>query len=205
LVGSGSEPIKLWDVNQEQSFLEIPVPLNSNAVQSVCSDYQGNLVYIGFGDGSVRWIDLRVRPDLLSLASGQNLITKHSGKIVSVCLQRKGESNGLLVSAGIRGHVVISDLRNPQDSLLKLRPHPESPLNTMTVHDFAPLIATGSSKQIVVIMKTDGTIINKIRHHDGFLGQRIGPVHCLAFHPYKLLLAAGGKDSYVSIMQSTSA
>jgi regulator-associated protein of mTOR len=171
----------------------------------MCSDYRGNLVYVGFGDGSVRWIDLRIRPDLLSLASGQNLIAKHSGKVVSVCLQRKGESNGQLISAGIRGHVFINDPRSTQDAPIKFKPHPDSPLNTMTVHDYAPLIATGSSKQFVVIMKTDGTIINKIRHHDGFLGQRIGPVHCLAFHPYKLLLAAGGKDSYISIMQSTSA
>jgi regulatory associated protein of mTOR len=197
--------MKLWDVNEERPILEIPVPVNSNAVQSICSDVSGNIVYVGFGDGSVRWIDLRSRPDLLSLASGQNLICKHSGKVVSTCLQRKSESSGLLVSAGIRGHVFISDTRYLRDAPLKLRPHVDSPLNAMTVHDFAPLIATGSSKQFVVIMKTDGTIINKIRHHDGFLGQRIGPVHCLAFHPYKLLLAAGGKDSYVSIMQSTSA
>jgi regulator-associated protein of mTOR len=109
-----------------------------------------------------------------------------------------------LVSAGIRGYVYISDPRYPKDVPKKFRAHLDSPLNTMVVHNYAPLIATGSSKQFVNVMKMDGTIINKIRHHDGFLGQRIASVHCLAFHPNKLLLAAGGKDSYVSIMQSTT-
>jgi hypothetical protein len=30
----------------------------------------------------------------------------------------------------------------------------------------------------------DGLELNQIRYHEGFLGQRIGPVSCLAFHPY---------------------
>ena len=42
-------------------------------------------------------------------------------------------------------------------------------------------------------------VLNWIRYHDGFLGQRIGPVSCLAFHPNKPLLAAGATDSIISI------
>lgn len=37
------------------------------------------------------------------------------------------------------------------------------------------------------------------RYHDGFLGQRISPVACLAFHPYKMMLAAGANDTIVSV------
>ena len=29
-------------------------------------------------------------------------------------------------------------------------------------------------------------MLNHIRYHDGFMGQRIGPTKCLAFHPYKV-------------------
>jgi regulator-associated protein of mTOR len=71
----------------------------------------------------------------------------------------------------------------------------------LSAHSFAPLIATGSSRQFVNILRAgDGTLIHKIRHHDhGFLALRIGPVNCLTFHPNKLLLAAGGKDTHISI------
>ena len=48
-------------------------------------------------------------------------------------------------------------------------------------------------------MARDGDQLNIVRYHDGFLGQRIGPVSSLAFHPTKLLAAAGSTDSIVGI------
>jgi regulator-associated protein of mTOR len=48
-------------------------------------------------------------------------------------------------------------------------------------------------------MKFDGTEVNLIRYHDGFLGQRIGPISALQFHPYKVLLGAGATDSIISV------
>lgn len=40
-----------------------------------------------------------------------------------------------------------------------------------------------------------GDILSLIRYHEGFMGQRIGPVSCMSFHPYKvqrsLLTSAG--------------
>jgi regulator-associated protein of mTOR len=70
-------------------------------------------------------------------------------------------------------------------------------------------------------MNLSGEEVSLIRYHDGFLGQRIGPVSCLAFHPYvhskknilyyafltfivffcryQILLAAGATDSIISI------
>lgn len=43
----------------------------------------------------------------------------------------------------------------------------------------------------------DGSMemLNTIRYHDGFLGQRIAAVNCLAFHPYRPLLACGFRYS----------
>jgi len=41
-----------------------------------------------------------------------------------------------------------------------------------------------------------------IRYHEGFLGQRIGPVSCLQFHPHRPVLAAGATDSIVAIYSS---
>ena len=48
-------------------------------------------------------------------------------------------------------------------------------------------------------MTFNGNQVGKISHHDGFLGQRIGPVSSLAFHPMKLMLAAGATDSIISV------
>ena len=45
----------------------------------------------------------------------------------------------------------------------------------------------------------DGEVLSVVRYHQSFLGQRIGPVSCLGFHPYSILLAAGASDSIVSI------
>lgn len=56
-----------------------------------------------------------------------------------------------------------------------------------------------SYNQFIKVLTLDGEMINVIRYHDGFLGQRIGPVAALAFHPCKLLLAAGAADSVISI------
>lgn len=44
--------------------------------------------------------------------------------------------------------------------------------------------------------------LSTIRYFDGFLGARIGPVTCLAFHPKKVLLAVGATDTQLSIYSS---
>jgi regulatory associated protein of mTOR len=75
------------------------------------------------------------------------------------------------------------------------------PLNTLSIHDYASVIATGSQKQFVKVLNTNGKSLNTIRYHDGFLGQRIGPVNSLAFHPHQLLLASGCRDRYISIFK----
>lgn len=52
------------------------------------------------------------------------------------------------------------------------------------------------------MFKSDGEQLALIRYHEGFLGERIGPVSCLAFHPHRLFLAAGATDSVVAIYGS---
>ena len=72
----------------------------------------------------------------------------------------------------------------------------------LAVHEFAPVVASGSHNQFIKVMDTGGNLISMIRYHDGFLGQRIGPVSCLAFHPHRPVLAAGATDSIVAIYSS---
>jgi len=44
-----------------------------------------------------------------------------------------------------------------------------------------------------------------IRATAPFLAQRVGPVNCLEFHPYRLLLASGGGDPIIALYPIVSA
>ena len=56
---------------------------------------------------------------------------------------------------------------------------------------------------------TTSTILTKViilthRYHEGFLGQRIGPVLSLAFHPFRMQLAMGAADNVISVYSGIS-
>ena len=61
---------------------------------------------------------------------------------------------------------------------------------------------SGSHNQFIKVFRSDGEQLALIRYHEGFLGERIGPVSCLAFHPHRLILAAGATDSVVAVYSS---
>lgn len=38
--------------------------------------------------------------------------------------------------------------------------------------------------QFTAVYSGTGELINSIKYYDGFMGQRVGAISCLAFHPY---------------------
>lgn len=60
-------------------------------------------------------------------------------------------------------------------------------------------VCSGSVNQSISIYDLKGTPLNTIKFHEGFMGARIGPVSCLAFHPLRCALGVGSKDSTVSV------
>lgn len=54
------------------------------------------------------------------------------------------------------------------------------------------LAPTTPSTQVVKVWSAAGEQVGVVRAHTSFLSQRIGPVTCMAFAPYDLLLASGG-------------
>jgi regulator-associated protein of mTOR len=103
-----------------------------------------------------------------------------------------------VITGSVRGIVKFWDIRTMR-TFKKFEVF-KSPLTALTVHPVAPIMATGSHAQFIKILTLGGDQLgNIIKYHDGFLGQRIGSVSCLAFHPFKMMLAAGSTDSIVSI------
>lgn len=55
------------------------------------------------------------------------------------------------------------------------------------MHPQAPLLACASAQQAIRVYNINTEeMLNNIRYHDGFMGQKIGPTKCLAFHPHKV-------------------
>lgn len=95
-----------------------------------------------------------------------------------------------------------------------------SAVNVCDVHPRSPLFACASPQHAIRVYNLESDeMLNPIRYHDGFMGQKIGPTKCLAFHPYKVLLsakllhlshteliqvwlAAGGTDGLIAIYSS---
>lgn len=89
----------------------------------------------------------------------------------------------LFVSAG--GDVKVWDPRfiQPVKSISGL---PTS-VNVCEVHQQAPLLACASPQHAIRIYNLETEeMLNHIRYHDGFMGQKIGPTKCLSFHPRKV-------------------
>ena len=109
-----------------------------------------------------------------------------------------------VVTASIKGTVRFWDVRSMR--VFKTIEVFKHPLTALAAHRCLPIIATGSHAQVIKIFTMGGDQLgNDIKYHDGFLGQRIGPVSCLAFHPHKMMLAAGATDNILSIYAPSDA
>jgi len=131
-------------------------------------------------------------------ASGPPLV-EHKSYILKVAVP-KGLSNNLVISGSTNGDVKLWDIRKNAtiNTITNL-----GGLAALAVHDYASTLACGLTNQKIRVTNFSGEDISMIKYHDGFLGQRIGPVTCLAFHPHKVILAAGATDSIVSVYNGT--
>jgi len=99
-----------------------------------------------------------------------------------------------IVSASQAGDIQFLDVRRAAEPYLTIEAHRGS-LTALAVHRHAPVVASGSAKQMIKVFSLEGEQLTIIRYQPSFMGQRIGSVNCLSFHPYKSLLAAGASDN----------
>ncbi|XP_065898474.1 regulatory-associated protein of mTOR-like [Dysidea avara] len=192
LYSSGDvQRISLWDTHKEMKTQDIPTNAGS-CVTSLASDSaRRSLLVAGCGDGTVRLFDRR-QPTNNCLVSS---LDEHKGWVINVHIQEG--SNGHIISSSVTGDIKYWDPRFTQ-SVKTLSTTLQ--INSCDVHQYAPLLACASRNHSIKIYSTDSDdLINSIRYHDGFMGQKIGPTRCLAFHPYKAWLAAGGSDGLIAV------
>ncbi|KAI4162767.1 MAG: hypothetical protein LQ342_003654 [Letrouitia transgressa] len=123
----------------------------------------GNIFVAGFADGAVRAYDMR--------CSDRSAMFKswHQCKqwITDVHLQRGG--NRELICGSRNGEVRFWDLRMPQ-SLRLINTLQESPLNstlrTLSLHEHAPVFATGTSAHEISIYSLGGRKINTLEPYN---------------------------------------
>lgn len=110
-----------------------------------------------------------------------------------------------MISASQAGDLKMLDIRKSSAPYHEVEAH-KGNLTSMVVHRYAPVIATGSGKQLPVIktFSTSGAQLSIVKFQSSFLAQRIGPVTSLGFHSYNVFLAAGSSDSMVSIYAGES-
>lgn len=196
LIASGNVDIlKIWDLNKELAIQDLPTEASS-CVTCLTSDQLeagGNTIVAGFADSSLRIFDRR-NPNKYSLV---HLLNDNKGWIVNTFMPHS--LNHQVITCSSHGEVKIWDLRQTKKATKTIAAHNNPTVFAFTAHEYAPLFAIGTQDQRIRVMDYSGEEISLIRYHDGFLGQRIGPISALTFHPFKVMLAAGATDSIVSI------
>ncbi|KAG7391288.1 HEAT repeat [Phytophthora pseudosyringae] len=192
--GGNSGMLRGWDLRQEKCTVALPTQTDS-CITSMASDgtIPGMLV-AGFGDGTLRIFDSRSRPDY----AVKTTMKEHTSWVVQTHIYA---GRNELLTGSVTGELKFWDMRYPKNSVKSLEAH-RSPMTALAVHDYAPIFASGSHNQFIKVFRSDGEQLALIRYHEGFLGERIGPVSCLAFHPHRLFLAAGATDSVVAVYSS---
>ncbi|KAF1324552.1 Regulatory-associated protein of mtor, partial [Globisporangium splendens] len=189
--GGNSSYLRGWNLRQERCTFSLPTQTDSCITSMTSDETTGGTLVAGFGDGTLRLFDARSHPEY----AVKMTMKEHTSWVVQTHVYA-GKNE--MLSGSVSGELKFWDLRYPRTSVKSLEAH-RSPMTALAVHDYAPIFASGSHNQFIKVFKSDGEQLALIRYHEGFLGERIGPVSCLAFHPHRLFLAAGATDSVVAI------
>ncbi|KAI3968326.1 hypothetical protein MKW92_052315 [Papaver armeniacum] len=195
LFASGeSSPILVWDLDKEQILNSIMSSPESSISALSASQVHGGQFAAGYVDGTVRLFDVRT-PEMVVCTTRPHI--ERVERVVGIGFQ-PGLDPAKIISASQAGDIQFLDIRKETSAYLSINAHRGS-LTALAIHRHAPVIASGSAKQLIKVFSLTGDQLGTIRYYPSLLGQKIGPVSYLTFHPYQSLLAAGSADACVSI------
>lgn len=184
-----SSSIKIWDLNQE--MVSQTLHSGSFSLTEMCSDASmPSFLFCGFSDGTIRAFDVRLPIAKACVKS----FSEHDAYIVNIAKR----SNSNLISGSVDGCIKMWDLRL-LDSIKTIDSIAPSGMSALAIHPKLDILAAASYEQQIKVFTQDGTVLSTIRYHDGFLGQRLGPIASLNFHSNRTMLCAGSTDSIISV------
>lgn len=188
LLASSNKKVKIWDMRTERRTLELEVdtPITAMSCLTYLDDQEfGQCVFVGSARGTIYRLDPRAPDTAATLTVG-------SSRVVQLCFQ-----NGLrnkLIARTIDGYVHFSDLRMPRNGPYSFHAFGKKSLDAFAVHNYSPLYACGSSKQVFRVYDFQHTELLTFKYSKGWMANRIAPITHLAWHPNKLILAAATKS-----------
>eukprot|EP01119_Soliformovum_irregulare_P024456 TRINITY_DN876_c0_g1_i1.p1 TRINITY_DN876_c0_g1~~TRINITY_DN876_c0_g1_i1.p1 ORF type:complete len:1236 (+),score=415.18 TRINITY_DN876_c0_g1_i1:59-3766(+) len=184
--------VRIWDLQQEVSIQSFQLP-SDNIATAMSSGVEGSrTLVVGCSDGTILTFDRRSSGKM----SPVSVFKEHTGWVVNVKVPKSDGKT--MISGTVNGTIKTWDLGLNQ-SIRTIPVYNKGVMTSFDVHDWVPVISCGSQNQKIKVVNMDGEDISLIRYHDGFLGQRVGPITSVAFHPYRLLMAAGAIDCLVSV------
>ncbi|KAF2741247.1 hypothetical protein EJ04DRAFT_571372 [Polyplosphaeria fusca] len=193
LVAGDVKVIRVWNAGTEICTSDIPARSGSCITSLTSDQVEGDVFIAGFGDGAVRVYDQRQKPATAMV----KVWKEHRQWITNVHLQRGGQRE--LVSGCRSGEVKLWDIR--MDKSVKTIQATTDTLRTLSVHEHAPVFATGTQRHRVKIFDiNNGQAVSHCEPYAGFLRDRSTAIATTAFHPHRLLIAAAAmQDNHVNI------
>ncbi|KAH0543073.1 hypothetical protein FGG08_002586 [Glutinoglossum americanum] len=193
LVAGDVKVIRVWNAATEICTNDIPARSGSCITSLTSDQVAGNVFAAGFGDGAVRVYDQRLQP-----RDAMFRVWKHHKQwITNVHMQRGGLRE--LVSGCRNGDVMLWDIR--MDLPLRTIKTTRDTLRSLSVHEHAPVFATGSGHHNVKIFNVNGGFLSSLEPYSSFLQQnRSSPISTTTFHPHRMMLACSAlHDNHINL------
>ncbi|KAG8534354.1 uncharacterized protein KY384_001198 [Bacidia gigantensis] len=183
LVAGDAKVIRVWNAQTELCIKDIPARSGSCITSLTSDQVVGEVFAAGYGDGAVRVFDQRLKPALAQV----KVWREQKQWITNVHMQRGGQRE--LVSGSRNGEVKLWDVRMEKSIQTVRAP---GVLRTLSVHEHAPVFATGSDHHALTLFNMNGGLLNTLHPYSPFLSAaRSSPITTTAFHPHQMLLSAG--------------
>ncbi|KAG1677758.1 hypothetical protein FOA52_001070 [Chlamydomonas sp. UWO 241] len=210
--GSHPEMVYCWDLHYEMCSNMIPMGAGPTGTppsveRIILGQSDLNLLLASCNDGAVRVFDVRnSRSPALCLSP-----FAQGTPAAGLAFEPNGRP-GVLVAVSERGEMRFMDIRKAGSVgtaaahggldpavVQVVVAHSKGGVSTLVAHQHAPLMATGTTSQVVKVWTEHGDAVGAIRAQSHFLSHKVGPVTCMTFHTYQPLLAAAGMDSVCTI------
>ncbi|KAL6745996.1 WD40-repeat-containing domain protein [Haematococcus lacustris] len=231
--GSHPDMIYCWDLMYEMCSNMIPMNMTPSAattgtmpvvaVDRIMLGSDPSLLLAACNDATLRLFDIRAsRVAAMVLAPFKQ-------PPAGVAFELAGRQ-GIIAAASERGELKLMDIRQaysamsaasaagaPMPGMAELSAtatyktvaaHSKGGVTALVAHAYAPLLATGTTNQVVKVWTESCEVVGAIRAQNMLSSNKVGSVTSMAWHPYQPLLAAGGSDSVCTVYaidQNTSA